>query len=72
MFYHVTYKLSNSITGERQFDLIGIEADSFTDAEAAVTRIVPTLKTSFNYDEFKITEVMRPRDEREVGDHDDQ
>ena len=62
MLYHATYKLINSITEEVSFNLIGITADHVEDARENLEKIIPTLKTSFNYDRYEITEIKEERD----------
>jgi len=57
MFYHVTYKLIDSITDTSTFNLIGINADNMIEAETMVNKIIPSLKTSFNYDTIAIVEI---------------
>jgi hypothetical protein len=57
MFYHVTYKLIDSITGKSVFNLIGIEAANMIDAEVKLEKIIPSLNTSFNYDTIEIVEI---------------
>jgi hypothetical protein len=62
MFYHVTYKLIDSITDTSTFNLIGINADNMIEAEAMINKIIPSLKTSFNYDTIEIVEIKEDTD----------
>jgi hypothetical protein len=62
MFYHVTYKLIDSITDTSNFNLIGINADNMIEAEAMINKIIPSLKTSFNYDTIEIVEIKEDTD----------
>ena len=57
MFYHVTYKLIDSITDTSNFNLVGITADSMVEAEANVEGIIKSISTSFNYDTIEIVEI---------------
>lgn len=62
MFYHVTYKLIDSITDTSTFNLIGINADNMIEAEVMINKIIPSLKTSFNYDMIEIVEIKEDTD----------
>ncbi len=57
MFYHVTYKLIDSITDTSNFNLVGITADSMVEAESNAERIIKRISTSFNYDTIEIVEI---------------
>jgi hypothetical protein len=61
MFYHVTYKLIDSITDTSNFNLVGITADSMVEAEANVEGIIKSISTSFNYDTIEIVEIKEER-----------
>ena len=61
MFYHVTYKLIDSITDTSNFNLVGITADSMVEAEANVVGIIKSISTSFNYDTIEIVEIKEER-----------
>jgi len=61
MFYHVTYKLIDSITDTSNFNLVGITADSMVEAEANVDGIIKSISTSFNYDTIEIVEIKEER-----------
>jgi len=61
MFYHVTYKLIDSITDTSSFNLVGITADSMVEAEANVEGIIKSISTSFNYDTIEIVEIKEER-----------
>jgi hypothetical protein len=61
MFYHVTYKLIDSITDTSSFNLVGITADSMVEAEANVDGIIKSISTSFNYDTIEIVEIKEER-----------
>jgi len=66
MFYHVTYKLIDSITDTSNFNLVGITADSMVEAKANVEGIIKSISTSFNYDTIEIVEI---KEERNVWYH---
>ena len=61
MFYHVTYKLIDSITDTSNFNLVGITAYSMVEAEANVEGIIKSISTSFNYDTIEIVEIKEER-----------
>jgi len=61
MFYHVTYKLIDSITDTSSFNLVGITADSMVEAKANVDGIIKSISTSFNYDTIEIVEIKEER-----------
>ena len=61
MFYHVTYKLIDSITDTSSFNLVGITADSMVEAEANVDGIIKSISTSFNYDTIQFVEIKEER-----------
>ena len=54
MFYHVTYKLIDSITDTSSINLVGITANNMVDASADVEDIIKSISTSENYDTIEI------------------
>jgi len=67
MFYHVTYKLIDSITDTSSINLVGITANNMVDASADVEDIIKSISTSENYDTIEIIEIIGIKEEEQCG-----